>query len=302
MTLKQQQKLKMYLSLQTFLKTNAAITATLPNFTEFMTAFEAAIVQIQTNSDEQQYSTAPQTETKNELREKLTNVTLDNSNKMQAYARYIKDTTLLGEVKMTESQLNRAPDMSLVTIARGLHGKINDLLQNLESYQLTNETQRTFNAAVVEFQTAISQTTTTKVERKESTRMVNAGIENADDAVDSISSVVEIVHNTQPAFYANYLDTIKVNETGGSLQVKGMITDADSKKPIVEASVTFTLTGSTKPALVKLTADKGGFNVRNMAEGVYTVLVEKTGYVSQTVSAVVTPDVRCEIELELQKI
>jgi hypothetical protein len=301
MNVKQQSTLKMLLALRDFLRANAQITSSLPNFAEFHAALLAAIEQIQANGEEQQFTRVSQTQTKNELQASLTDVMLDNSNKMQAYARYIKDTTLLGEVTITETKLARATDLNLINIARGLYAKINDNLQAVATYLLTADTQTAFQMATDKFQTAITRTTSAKVERKESTRLLAEGFDNAEEAVDNITSVVEIVRTTQPVFYANYMNTIQVTVKSGTLQVKGKITDAANEAPVADATVSFILRGNTKPTVVKYSAEKGGFTLRNLAEGIYNVQVDKTGYISQTVTAVVTPDTLCEVNVQLVK-
>lgn len=301
MTNKQQSTLKMLLALRDFLRANAQITSSLPNFAEFHAALLADIEQIQANSEEQQYSSASQTETKKELRNALTNVILDNSVKMQAYARYIKDTTLLGEVTFVETKLTHASDLSFINIGRGLHAKINEHLPALGPYLLTVETQAAFELLTDNYQTAVTRTTSAKVEHKENTRLLAEGFANAEETVDNITSVVEIVRSTQPVFYDNYMNTIEVIVKSGSLQVKGIITDAANATPIADATVSFILRGNTKPTVVKYSATKGGFNIRNLAEGIYNVQVDKTGYISQTVTAVVTPDSLCEVNVQLVK-
>ena len=301
MNLKQQSTLKMLLALRDFLRANAQITSTLPNFAEFHAALLAAIEQIQANGEEQQFTTASQTETKNQLRASLTDVILDNSNKMQAYARYIKDTTLLGEITFTETKLARATDLNIINIARGLHAKTDEHLPALGPYLLTTETQAAFQLLTDNYQTAITRTTSAKVERKENTRLLAEGFANAEEAVDNITSVVEIVRSTQPVFYDNYMNTIEVIVKSGSLQVKGIITDAANAAPVADATVSFILRGNTKPTVVKYSAEKGGFTLRNLAEGIYNVQVDKTGYISQTVTAVVTPDTLCEVNVQLVK-
>jgi hypothetical protein len=53
--------------------------------------------------------------------------------------------------------------------------------------------------------------------------------------------------------------------------------------------------------IVKKTAKKGGFNIRNMPAGVYQVMISKPGYKDKTETVIVSEgemtDVRVELEM-----
>ena len=120
MTQKNESKLKMLLTLRIFLFGNKTITDTLPNFQEFMDALDAAILQIQTNSEEHQFSSKGITDNKQQNRETLVVTTADASRKIQSYARYKKDPILLAETRFTETFLRSKSSIELVDIANGL--------------------------------------------------------------------------------------------------------------------------------------------------------------------------------------
>ena len=299
---RQENKLKMYLALRIFLKTNTGVLGSLPNINVFIAALDRAIEQIMSNSQQQQFVMTSVTLTKNNIRAELSLAVVDASNKMQAYARYIKDSSMLNDVKITISKMKEATDMQVIAIARGLHGKIESLIDDVAAYLLTPESQRALEAKIAEFQAAISNTMITRVGHKENTRLVNEGFELGDEAVDNISALMEIVRMTNDLLYANYRNTIKVIGGGGSLQVKGQAIDALTGRPLEDVTLTFMSKDGREIVLVKKTAEKGGFFVKNLDEGVYEVLAEKTGYVPQTVQATVTPDVLCEVNVVMVRV
>jgi hypothetical protein len=53
--------------------------------------------------------------------------------------------------------------------------------------------------------------------------------------------------------------------------------------------------------LVKKTADKGYFTVKNLAEGIYLVTIEKVGYVTQTVEISVDSNKMAKLVVKLEK-
>jgi len=301
MTIRQESKLKMYLALRVFLKENTVITETLPNWKDFMALLDTAIAQIQKYGEQQLSDTTGGTVTKRQQRETLEVTCFLNSTRIHAYALYAKDAALALETKYVVSDLKKLTDMELVNSCRKLYDMINKNLWNLMTYQLSDATQKAFLGYINSFEEAIPKTKNVLVERKESTRLLAEGFEKADGVIVNMDALVEIVRYTQANFYASYKDTERVQDVHGTLQAQGVVTDSVTGTPIVDATVTFTLNGETKPTLVKETALKGGFMVKNLSEGIYLVMVEKTGYITQTLSVTVTPDALCNIDVLLVK-
>jgi len=303
MTSKQASKLKMYLTVRIFLLSNPAITAKLPNFPEFMAALNAAIALILNTSEQSHYSTKGVTDNKQQLRDTLVTLTIDNSAKMQAYARYLHDTVLLAETKFTRSELRKIPALELVDASKGLYNRIQSNITKVTEYLLTAETQTTFKSAIDDYNESIPQPRQSQLKEKESSLLGTQGFADADDALSNIDTLVEIVRLTEPTFYAGYKNARKIVEQGnGSLQVQGTIVEAETQKPIPVATVTFRLNGQNPVILEKETANKGGFMIKSMPEGIYDVTVTKVGFKTQTVTVTVRWDELCNVDIELEKI
>jgi hypothetical protein len=302
MTSKQESKLKMYLMLKIFLQSNEAVTATLPNFPEFMAALDAAILQIQTNDEQHQYNTKGVTDNKQQSKEALITATADASRKMQAFARYKNNPVLLAETKFTETYLKGISSIELLNSSNGIHTRINTFLPELTGYELTVESQATFKQVINNYAEAIPQTRQSQLGKMESNLKVDQGFETGDAATANIDSVVEIVRLSQPNFYQGYKNARKILAQGtGSLQVQGKIIDASTGLPIPDATASFSLSGQTAVVIEKQTAAKGGFNIKSLAEGIYDVTITKVGYQTQTVSATVSWDALCEVDVALVK-
>ena len=303
MTSKQDSKLKMYLTLRIFLLSNPTILAKLPNCVEFTAALDAAIAQIQSTSEQNHFSTKGITDNKQQLRDTLSTLTVDNSAKMQAYARYLHDTVLLAETKFTSSDLRKIPALELVDIAKGLYNRIQANIAKVTEYNLTAETQTTFKAAIDAFTESIPQPRQSQLKSKENTLIETQAFADADEALSNIDTLVEIVKLTEPTFYAGYKNARKIVEQGtGSLQVQGTIVEAETQKPIPVATVTFRLSGQTTVVLEKETANKGGFMIKSLPEGIYDVTVTKVGFKTKTVTVTVRWDELCNVDIELEKI
>ena len=300
MTSRQESKLKMYLTLRIFLRANAAITALLPNIEEFMTTLDNAILQIQQNSVQQQSGKA--SEDKKETREELEMVTLDQSKKIQAYALYTKDSNLLAETKILKFDIINATDIELVNISKGLHGKIDPHLPNISGYFLTVDTQSNYMNLIVKFESFIPARRQNQLDHTDSSKLVNSGFDMADEAIAQIDSVVEIVHLMHPDFYDRYKAARKVIFTGStSLSLKGSVIDAETGLPLTDATCTFCLNGHMDPVLVKKSAEKGGFQVKSLNEGIYQVSVSKIGYQTQTLTITVSASEMYVLEVKMVK-
>lgn len=302
MNFKQENRLKMYLALRIFLRLNPDITSKLPNFDEFFTALDNAIIMIQTNSEQQHYDISGVTENKNLLRNAVIGITVDASHKMQAHAKYTSNPTLQNETKFTESSLKGFSDIEIVDVSRGLYSKINSNLTSLTAYGLTDISQKDFLKAIDDFNESIPKRRQSQVNKKENTLLINKGVAIADKAIENIDIVVEIVCLTQPTFYADYKATRKVIDmAGSSLSVKGKVTDAATGNPIKDATLIFCLSGNNDVVMGKKTAEKGGYMIKSLDEGEYTVTISKVGYQSQTVEFIVNSSELCELNVALQK-
>ena len=102
-------------------------------------------------------------------------------------------------------------------------------------------------------------------------------------------------------------------ETGvGSLALKGLVTDALSGEPIKGATLSFALDGGVSLAkaksstaqtesIVKKTADKGGFNIKSLPSGMYTVTIKKVGFADQVATVAVADGELTELNVQLSK-
>ncbi|NTW50702.1 MAG: carboxypeptidase regulatory-like domain-containing protein [Chlorobiales bacterium] len=93
-------------------------------------------------------------------------------------------------------------------------------------------------------------------------------------------------------------------ETGqGSLAVQGVVTDSVTGDPVKGAVLKFVLNGNSATAdLIKKTAEKGGYNIKTIAAGIYTVTVTKTGYTERVTSLTVSDGELSELDIQLTKI
>jgi len=112
---------------------------------------------------------------------------------------------------------------------------------------------------------------------------------------------VEIIRSSEPKFYSEYKTIRKVDLPTDVMQVVAKITDSETGAGIPNATATLTLDGGKADPIVKQSAEKGGFQIKTIAPGIYTVKVEKLGYLTQTLSIIITGDEPYNLAVKMVK-
>lgn len=290
----------MYLALRVLLKASPEILAKLPNVEEYVTALDAAILDIQIYSALQQEGKEEILNLKRKLKVQLIGSLVETGRKLQAYAAYKKDDALLRLVKLSESYLNRLEDIELIEYAKSIHKKANDHV-DLIVYGVTPETQTALLMDITQFETVSPQIPKAKQDQKNVTNMLNESYKTGDDTLIGLDKLVEIVHSSESKFYADYKALRKVEVPVDVMQLVARVTDAETGAGVPNATVTLALNGSNNDPIVKQTADKGGFQIKTLPNGIYTVTVVKIGYQTQTLTITLPGDEPYSLEVKLVK-
>ena len=301
MTNVQTQKLRMYVALLAFLKSNKDVLAKLPNIDGYITDLDTVVTRINADIELQKQSLADLTKQKNQLQANLIDNTVDVSRKFQAYAAYSKNDALLKAVKFTESDLIHLIDIELLQTSKSLYAKVNTYLAALTPYGLTADTQTAFGNNITLYENVIPELNQGKRDRKSLTIQISDDFDTADTVIDNIDLLVEVVHISEPKFYSDYQSARKVGTVFGTVQLLGKVTDAASGDPIANVTAAFTLNGNSEPDIIKQTATKGGFMVKSIEQGIYAVDISKFGYQTQKLSIAVSADEPYNLNVKLVK-
>ncbi len=300
----QENRLSMYLAVRDFLLRYPVVTKDLPGFSENFMELQKLITDIQSIAEIQKSGTKGHTLQKRSLREELIRLTLDTSYKINAFAKLSQDLKLQEDVKMTRARLNRATDTGLRDFARIICEKAESNLESLKGYGVTNDKLAIFLDAIQKYNASISGPRIARTEILKATRQLEVLFDNAGDMIENIESVIGIVRYSQPDFINGFRGARKVvNNSSGSLALKGYAFDARSGNAIKGVKFVFrNQNGIIAPGtgIVKTTAAKGGFIIRSMAQGTYTVIVSKPGYRERTVTVVVANGEKTELRVELE--
>jgi hypothetical protein len=307
MTTIQESKLNMFLALRNFLNANVNLTKDLPNFSTTFSVLLETINQIQTIGEMQKADKTGITMEKNRLKKTLISMATDCSRKLTAYARFTGNDTLLNEARFTPSEFERMTDVALRDYLKILYSKAESNIDKLAEYGITAETQKTFIETITAYNTSLSTPRTGITEKVKATKKLTDLFAAADLAVENMDYAVGIIQLTQPDFFTGYKSSRKILATSTNyLALKATAKDTATGEPVRGVVFVFDpADGKTSAGgngqIIKKTAEKGNFNIRNMATGDYNVLIRKPGYKDKQISVSVAPGERCDINVEIEK-
>ena len=301
MTNVQLEKLKKYLILQVLFGTNASIVAKLPNAQEYLTELDAAIQEIQTYKKLQQEGNKELTEQERQLKAKLIAELMETQRRLQAYATRMKDNLLLETTNLSKTDMNRMDELDLIAYAKMIYSKVDGLLVNLEKYELNAATQKILMDIITQFEALNPESGKSEVDKKSTTSYLAEGYKRADTVLSYMDKEVEIIRSSEPKFYSEYKAIRKVDLPTDVMKVVAKITDAETGAGIPNATATFTLNGSTAEPIVKQSAEKGGFQIKTIAPGIYTVVITKIGYKTQTLTVTLPGDEPYDLAVKMVK-
>jgi len=296
-----------YLALKDFFATWAAILNRLPHFTEFYAIFLDELKMIEELSEQQLFDKRGHGVNikRKELKLELIKLATQNADKLYAYALFIKDQVLQTELHYSVSTLKQGADAIVLKWSKGIYDRSELHLSEIAAYGITDETQLTFKNLISEFELLIPSQRINSTEKKLITVQLAEHITNIELALDHIDALVKILTPTEPALCTTYEMRRKILNYGNrSIAIRGLIIDAITRIGIKGVTITFLDADGRplQPAFVKKSAEKGGFNIKSFAEGIYQIKFTKIGYKDLIVTNNIVNGELCKINVEMVKI
>lgn len=304
---KQENKLTMFMVARDYLAKNTAITATLPNFTDFNTRLVDGIIQIQNIRELQEFDKRGLAISKSKYKNRLIELAFDVSRKAVAYAGFINNDELFNEVNYSESDLLKSLDTVLYDRCRVIYDRAVEYAVELAPYGVTPAMLTDLQTILSNYNAAIPRPRIGIAEKKEATEQLSLWLNKVDEALFQIDVLVDIVRASQPLFHAGYQTARMIVDHGTrKLALRGLVIDALSLLPLKGAQITFTpIELSMQPGIIagpvrKRTADKGGFFIRSMYQGSYDARVILPGYKTESFTVYITEGVPGYFKAPLQ--
>lgn len=313
MTNNQESHLNMQVTTAKFCDENSTAVRSLPAYSSNLQILLESNQQIQDIAGFQGTGTGGITSNKKQLRLNLNASGSDTARKLTSFAKLTDNYTLLGEVNFSESDFNKFSDIEARDKAQILHNKAQEHISELPVYGINEETQVIAQNNINSFTNVIVAPRIGIANKSQATKQIAGLFKTAATALEKMDAAVEIVKLTEPVFYDGYKSARKVIRKGtGKLAVKGLVTETGNGQPIKGVSVTFTLNDTTarlnaagnegQAELSKITAAKGGFNIKSLAAGVYKASFKKMGYADQVVTVNVNDGEITVVEVKLNKV
>jgi hypothetical protein len=232
-------------------------------------------------------------------RARLINFTFDNTNKIIAYAKVSNDARLLAEVKVTQTELRTMSDMALLNCVDLILKRADEKLDVLGNFGINAISQTQQKERRNLFLEVINAPRIELMKQSQVTSQVADLFARADEALKKLDALVEIARMDHPDFYEVYQRSRKVVITGkSSIAMRGTVVDAGAIVTIVAIEGTPAL---PEEKIVKVSADKGGFNVKSMADGMYRLQASKPGFKDCFTEVAVSSSELMVVELKLEK-
>ena len=297
----QEKKLQMYLTLRALLRAYPEVLAKLPNGEEYLAALDVVILNIQNNIELKQKGTKTIKDQQKAQKAQLKSRILEDGQKLKAYANYRGNAILVEFCSMTDTKLGKLNDTELVVHAKTLYGYIGESLSDLTRYQLTAETQTSLLDIITGFELINPALSNAEGSYKNLSGNLVENFKEGDAIVAKLDIEMELIKSTDTEVYNIYRTKRKVDYNADSNDLVGHIFDAQTDAGVPNATVTFTLKDGAADPIVKQSAEKGGFQIKTIAPGIYTVTVVKLGYLTQTLSITLPGDEPYSLEVKMVK-
>jgi hypothetical protein len=308
MNTKQRIQLDMQLALRNCIAQNEDVAKKIPNFWDKYVIIQSTTDEIQAIGKTQGANKTGIASDKNRLKKQLIALAAKNSRKIAAYAKLIKSDAILKEVEYNEVQLERVAEVTLIERAKTIHSNIEANIEKLAEQGVTPDTQKVFMDTIVSLNNILKTPRSSVAERKKSTERLVVLIKTADDTLELMDYLVGSMKDEEVDFFNAYTTARKILDSNtGNIALKGTALDLTTKEPLRGAKFTFNIVGEdfsqtgTNGKIIKSTAHKGSFHIRNMQPGTYKVVVKKPGYKVKEVTVSISSGERSDLKVELEK-
>lgn len=282
--------------------------AKLPNFEPLLNDLDTHRQQISALASGQLTNISGIAVNKKQLRLELVLAAAETSSRLVAYAKAQKNVILQNEVAYSEYELKRQPDIPFEEICQLLYTKAQLNLEALAPYLITAQTQAALLSAITAFSSAQPAPRQGQVDQTQTTRQIELLFQQASNILDDMDALVEMVRRSDAEFYTGYTEARHIIVRGvRTLALKIQVSDSQNGSSLkgVHISIYKNGHGNTEPApgdkaiLQKVTAEKGGCQVSNLASGAYLACAEKAGYTTKNQTVYINEGEMTMLNLQL---
>jgi hypothetical protein len=312
MTIRQENTLSMYLAVQEYLTLNKANTALLPGYSTLFSQLQDHILQINTVREQQEANKTGHAELKYTLRTKLVSLAADVSRKVVAFASQSDDFPLLTAARYSQSSLKKRADTILCDACNVISTSAHNHAASLVKYGISPAALTALSSAITTFQDSIPDPRLSIAYNKRVTNQLAELIRSSSDNLNKIDSLIEVVRTSDPLFYKTYKNIRIIVRSGtGKLALIAKVIDEENGKPLKHATVKITPNGAMldqnlkdtdeSDCIIKRSASKGGFKIKSLPEGNYSVRASRPGYHDSVATLLISHGIGSILKINLKK-
>ena len=274
---------------------NQDIISTVPGLVDANNKIKQIVEDIKVADQQQQIDVSGVRPKRDQERDQATTAALFLSKQIVALATVNDDAELEQRARYLITDFTPLSKSAFISACNVLGGIAQTHLTALTPYGVTAETLARYNGLVQNFET--NQNTPQEAHRAvlQATDHLSDLFADLLKALSKMDKLVALLEFSNPDYFANYQAARNVVFHHGSLMVKGQV--KANGLGLNGVHVQFMLNG--KLVLEKLTGDAGGFYIKSIPEGTYTVSFTKIGYASQTITVYITYSDLVKIDLAM---
>lgn len=293
------------------LQNNNSIVTLLPTYATVSPVFTASINQAHSIAEQLNISPAVITEQKQAMFNDMVEKAYDLGLKTAAYAKLTGNAKLLSICLCRKSELHYASALNARSKAQAIYSAANPIATSLVSYGVTAAALTALKTSIDSFTVSIPTPQLSTHERAVLNERMLLSLKTAEQNLEKIDAMMEVIRLSQPDFYLLYKKVRKVVLASNILSIQGKVVDAKTGKEIngvhleIMPMLTKTeksLASKTEESMLKVSRIKGGFRIKNLAHGSYQVKASKPGYADQTITVYVSDGERSNIDLNLERL
>ncbi|MBK6730752.1 MAG: hypothetical protein IPG60_07230 [Bacteroidetes bacterium] len=275
----------MYIAVRDYLVTNTAIWTASTGMTNGVATLTTYIDTIDTYSQGQQADTKGITNTKGEKRDSLVSNILSVAGALVSYGKSTANSTLIGQAKVTKSQLDGMADTILSDKALTIRNLGNTNIAGLADFNILPADITALQAARVAFNADIQKPKNVIGTKKASTTALKDQFDGANLHLElSLDQLIRTYNATEHDFVLGYFNNRTIFNIGSEkVAVRFIVDDSVDHLPLGLVKILV-----TPGDIQKKTTEKGNAQIKTLADGTYNVEFSRPGFVTQNATFYIT--------------
>jgi hypothetical protein len=289
----QNQTIKMFQLTSEYLnESDSTLLNGLPGFQECKNEINLNNTKIRSQYDLQTRKITGFAVEKKSIRNELTEVALDISNRVEAYATNTGDLELKKDIHYTVSFLNKISENELISKCDNIHSTANSLVSDLSTYGVTPAQLTHFKDLINKFNNTISRSQSEinigKMATSEIVHLINANQQQ----FEKMDLIIKMLKSTAPELVNGYFESRNINSAAHRpISIRFFLFDNLSKP------IPMVLVSNEELKIRRRTGSKGIIYLKNIREGSFEFTFSKIGYTTVKRMVNVIPSERTDIKV-----